>query len=431
MVVRLNTNNPFAGNTPANPFNKAAKSPFQQQSPMQGATRGSADVNPMRRDVSPATPMPGQVNKKDPNYGVMTDLEREKLAEAEQNRIAESQVDPMQQFQQFLASIDPGDYDYEGAVREAFAKSYAALDSAANTARGNKDKSAQAVQGLAQSGSNLVKQDAGKLSQITNDATNAVNNIYTGQVGALQNDRSKELADRAAFLKANGIQEAGIGSAGSTQTEAINEALGANSREQSRMQGYGQADQALNNDRAQSMLNEGTLRQADLERQLNAILGNIDTQRAQVGGQEAQAIAGAKQSSYENALAKFAAGQDAYNKQIDRGYKDQDQQLKMMEFLAKYGPDAQGNQQALSPTGNQAADSYVQQQGQDVGAYRNFMTQFMMQLQNDPNVRMNNVNEYAVQSQMMKQAQDAGLDPNIIANMYQLQKDAPIKYMDQ
>jgi hypothetical protein len=428
VVVRFDQKSPFG--EAKNPFGQA-KNPYagRQVSPMQQSPQRSADVNPMRRDSSPATPMPGQVNKKDPNYGVMTDLEKEKLAEAEQNRIADSQVDPMQQFQQFLASIDPGDYDYEGAVRDAFAKSYAALDNAANTARGNKEKSAQAVQGLAQSGSNLVRNDAGKLTQITNDATGAINNIYTGQVGALQNDRSKELADRAAFLKANGIQEAGIGSAGSTQTEAINEALGANTREQARMQGYGQADQALNNDRAQSMLNEGTLRQADLERQLTAILGNLDSKRAEVGGQEAQALAQAKQQAYENAMAKFSAGQQAYDKQIDRGYKDQDQQLKMMEFLAKYGPDGQGNQQTLSPTGNQAADAYVQQQGQNVDAYRNFMSKFMMELQNDPNVRMNNVNENMIISQMMKQGADSGLDPNIIANMYQLQKDAPIRYM--
>ena len=423
---KLMSNNPF--NTAPNPFNQAPN-PFnqaKQQSPFK-----SADIAG-RRDSSAPEPIPGRVNKKDPNYGVMTDLEREKLAEAEQNRMMEAQapIDPMQQFQQFLASIDPGEYDYEGAIREAFARSYAALDQAANTARGNKDKSAQAVQGLSQSGANLVRGDAKTLQQTTDNSANAVDDIYTGLVRSLQDDRSKEIADRQAFLAGNGIQEAGIGSAGSTQTESINEALGANTREQSRIQGYGQADQVRNTERAQAMLNEGTIRQADLERQLSAILGQIENKRADVGGQEAQALAQAKQQQYENALAKFAAGQKAYSDEIDRGYKAQDQELKMMEFLAKYGPDGQGNQQALSPTGNQAADAYVGGQGQDVAAYRNFMTKFMMDLTNDPNVRMNNVNDNYLVGQLLSQAQASGLDPNIVANMYQLQTKAPIRYMD-
>lgn len=435
MAVSLDQKSPFGESK--SPFNKKTESPFRKPAnPFDGQQRGldasarSADSAPMRRESSPATVMPGQVNKKAPGYGLNTDLEKEKVEEARQNVLAQQQIDPMQQFQQFLASIDPGEYDYEGAVREAFAKSYAALDNAANTARTNKAQSATAVQGLAQSGSNLIKKDASVLSQITGDATNAVDGIYTGQVRDLQDDRSKEVADRAAFVKALGIQEAGLGTAGSTQTEAITEATGANTRDQTRLQGYGQADQVRNTELAQAMLNEGTLRQADLESQLTAILGGIDTQRAEVGGQEAQALAQAKQQSYENAMAKFAAGQKAYGDEIDRGYKDQDQQMKLLELQMKYGgADGQGGQ-SLSPTGNQAADAYVQGQGQDVGTYRNFMSKFMMDLQNDPNVKMNNASDNYILSKMMQQSQADGLDPNVIANMYQLQQDAPIKYMD-
>lgn len=339
----------------------------------------------------------------------------------------------LEKFQDYLATIDPGDYDYKKAVTDAFAKAYAGLDKAANTARTNKDSSAKAVMGLAQGGSNLVKGEAKNYQKITDDTARTNNSIYSGQVAGLQADRDKELAARAEFLQKLGIQEAGLGSAGSTQTNAINEALGTQSRSADRINQYGQADQSLNNSRAQSILNEGTARQADLEGQLQKILGGIDNKRADIGAQEAQAMAQAEQQAYANQLAKFQAGVGAYDKQMENEFKMRDQAMQEAEFQAKYGGGAGGvmGKQSMTPTGNQAADQYVASQGEDPNAYRSFMTNFMQELANDPNVRTNQVNDYLVQGQMLKAALDAGLNPNIVANMFELQNKAPVKYMDQ
>ena len=338
----------------------------------------------------------------------------------------------LEKFQEYLATIDPGDYDYKKSITDAFAKVYASLDGAANTARTNKDASSKAVQGLAEGGSNLVKKDAGTYQKITDDTARTNNSIYSGQVAALQGDRSKEMAERANFVEKLGIKEAGMGTAGSTQTSAINEALGTQSRSADRINQYGQADQALNNSRAQSILNEGTTRQAGLEAQLSKILGGIDSKRADVGVQEAQAMQQGEQAAYANQLAKFQAGLSAYDKQIENEFKTRDQMMQEAEFQAKYGGGGMGGQgQALTPTGSQAADAYIASQGEDPNKYRSFITNFMAELANDPNVRTNQVNEQLVRGQLLQQAMESGLDPNKVNIMWEYQNEAPVKYMKQ
>lgn len=338
----------------------------------------------------------------------------------------------LEKFQEYLATIAPGDYDYKTAITDAFSKAYAGLDKAATTAKDNKANSSRAIAGLTESGANIVRGEAKNYQKITDDTARTNNSVYSGQVAGLQVDRSKEVADRADFLQKLGIQEAGMGSAGSTQTAAINEALGSQARAGDRINAYGQADQSLNNSRAQSLLNEGTTRQADLESQLTKILGGIEGKRGEYGVQEAQAMQGAEQQAYSNQLAKFQAGVSAYDKQVDQNFKSRDQAMQEAEFQAKYGQGGMGpNGQSLTPTGNQAADNYVAAQGEDPNAYRSFMTNFMAELANDPNVRTNQVNDYLVNGQLIKAAMDANLNPNIVANMFQLQQNAPVKYMKQ
>lgn len=341
----------------------------------------------------------------------------------------------LEKFQEYLSTIDPGDYDYKKSITDAFAKAYAGLDKAANTAKDNKANSSRAIAGLAEGGSNLVKKESATYQKITDDTARTNNSVYGGQVAGLQADRSKEVADRATFLQKLGIQEAGMGSAGSTQTSAINEALGTQARSGDRINAYGQADQSLNNSRAQSILNEGTTRQADLESQLTKILGGIEGKRSEIGVQEAQAMQQAEQQAYAQQLAKFQAGVGAYDKAIDQDFKTRDQQLQEMEFQMKYGDGKGGlvsaQQQALTPTGSQAADAYITSQGEDPNTYRSFMTQFMTELANDPNVRTNQVNDSLIRGKMLEEAAKSGLDPNKVNIMWEYQQNAPVKYMKQ
>lgn len=345
---------------------------------------------------------------------------------------AQVEKSALEKFQDYLQTIDPGDYDYKKAVTDAFAKAYANIDNAAKTAKDNKTASASAIAGLAQGGANIVKGESKDYQRITDNTANTNNTIYQGAVSGLQQDRSKELADRAQFLERLGIKEAGLGTAGSTQTSAINEALGSQTRNADRINAYGQADQALNTSRAQSILNEGTTRQAGLESQLQKILGSLEDKRTDYGMQEAQALSQAEQAAYANQMEKFKAGLGAYQQQIDNDFKSRDQQMQEAEFMAKYGNGGGQDQgQILSQTGSQAADAYAESQGVDTGQYRSFMTNFARELANDPNVRTNQVNPELIRGRMLEEAMKLGLDPNIVNVMFEYERKAPVKYMDQ
>lgn len=420
---RLAVKNPSSGSTMSRPNRSWSENI--------AGTGGRTPVTQRTADKATATSGRSFPKQTDPNGSNLGKIKRSVVPD-EVTSSAQVEKSALEKFQDYLATIDPGDYDYKKAVTDAFAKAYANIDNAAKTARDNKASSASAIAGLAQGGANIVKGEAKDYQRITDNTANTNNTIYKGAVSGLQEDRSKELADRAMFLERLGIKEAGLGTAGSTQTNAINEALGAQTRNADRINAYGQADQALNTSRAQSILNEGTTRQAGLESQLQKILGSLEDKRADYSMQEAQALSQAEQAAYQNQLAKFQAGLGAYQQQIDNDFKSRDQQMQEAEFMAKYGQGGEGGQgQVLSPTGSQAADAYVTSQGADAGRYRSFMTDFRTQLANDPQVRMNQASPDYIRSKILQAADAQGLDLNLVSVMFELETKAPVKYMDQ
>lgn len=315
------------------------------------------------------------------------------------------------------------EYAYDGAgdklVDEAFQGSLDALGTARTRTNDNYSTSRENIDSLTNSHvANIKGADRDAVNRIGDDLTSSYKANFGENASRLKADRAEEIALKTDMLKRLGIQDAGLGSAGEVQTAAIAENSADQAGAMQQANTYKSADLTRNVEQAQSMANAGVERQSDLRRQLDGILGGLDTQEAGVRNDISTAKLGAQQSDRAN----FQKEQGYYNDSLQALLSDQsNREESQRDFTYQQSLDqAKFDQQAASDAaknggvaGTNSAfdvvDSRIAAKGKNPTDYRTAFNEAMQSGVLDSGLGDKNS---LIQQQMMKIMQKKGLDPN-------------------
>lgn len=315
------------------------------------------------------------------------------------------------------------EYSYDGAgdklVDEAFQGSLDALGTARTRTNDNYSTSRENIDSLTNSHvANIKGADRDAVNRIGDDLTSSYNANFGENASRLKADRAEEIALKTDMLKRLGIQDAGLGSAGDVQTAAIAENSADQAGAMQQAETYKSADLTRNVEQAQSMANAGVERQSDLRRQLDGILGGLDTQEAGIRNDISTAKLGAQQSDRAN----FQKEQGYYNDSLQSLLSDQsNRDESQRDFTYQKSLDqAKFDQQAASDAaknggvaGTNSAfdvvDSRIAAKGKNPTDYRTAFNEAMQSGVLDSGLGDKNS---LIQQQMLKIMKKKGLDPN-------------------
>lgn len=339
----------------------------------------------------------------------------------------QSQGDSQAQMYQSLIDEIMGkinrEYAYDGAgdalVDQAYQGSLDALGNARTRTNDNYGTSSANIDSLTNSHvANIKGADRDAVNRIGDDLTSSYNANFGENASRLKADRAEEIALKTDMLKRLGIQDAGLGSAGEVQTAAIAENSADQAGAMQQANTYKSADLTRNVEQAQSMANAGVERQSDLRRQLDGILGGLDTQEAGVRNDMATAKLGAQQADRAN----FQKEQGYYNDSLQSLLSDQsNREESQRDFTYQQSLDqAKFDQQAASDAaknggvaGTNSAfdvvDSRIAAKGKNPTDYRTAFNEAMQSGVLDSGLGDKNS---LIQQQMMKIMRKKGLDPN-------------------
>lgn len=178
-------------------------------------------------------------------------------------------------------------YAYDGAndalVDQAFQGSLDAINNARNTTNSNYSQSKDMLGELTRSHvANIQGRDREAITSNGEQLQSGYNELYDNRDAELKADRTAELEAKTEMLKRLGIQDAGLGTSGNVQTEAITDNSGNRQEALQQAQSYQASDLTRNTELGQNQAAAGVERQSDLRRQLDSILGNIDNTQAGV-----------------------------------------------------------------------------------------------------------------------------------------------------
>jgi hypothetical protein len=343
--------------------NNPAPAQYTTPSYMSGASGGSADIK--------AAPSGGGFDQGvsgtfDPNpaSSLMPSASTAQAPQQQGNRMIDG----------ILAAINNKDpYDsgpYMANLDQARSAQLAAIADAENRTNQNFDQSDQAIGNIYAKGKQDTLADNQTLKDNNANLVGGLNNMYSGAVQGLQDDRHKEMQDQTEMLKSLGIQQAGMGDAGQTQTKAIANASQNQQAAVDKAMQYGGADLTANTARADGLISEGSARQAALRSQLSGVLGQLDSKKLDINNQYEQNAMQARNQSYQDNLSKMSGLYGMYDKELTRAddrYKT-DQNSRVQSALIA----AQGRQAGSNNNMDDAAN-YVNSKGgngtQYVSAY--------------------------------------------------------------
>jgi hypothetical protein len=225
-------------------------------------------------------------------------------------------------------------------VDQAFAGSLNAIQNARNSAQSNFQESDKAIQGLTAGHVNEIKtKDRQAVESNANELSGAYTKSFGDAKGALVADQQREQSARAEMLQRLGIQEAGMGDAGSAQSQAITRLTEDNAARQGQASTYKAADLTRNTELASSQASAGIERQGDLRKQLNGINANLDQSQASVENSKAQAKISAQNADKADYLKQLQFYSDELrNIGDEKSKKDQtayDRAIDQRDFNAK------------------------------------------------------------------------------------------------
>jgi hypothetical protein len=225
-------------------------------------------------------------------------------------------------------------------VDQAFAGSLSAIQNARNSAQKNYQESDKAVQGLTAGHVNEIKtKDRQAVEANANELSGAYNKSFGDAKNSLVADQQREQSARAEMLQRLGIQEAGMGDAGSAQSQAITRLTEDNAARQGQAATYKAADLTRNTELASSQASAGIERQGDLRKQLNGINANLDQSQASVENSKAQAKLSAQNADKADFLKQLQFYSDELrNIKQDSDKKEQtsyDRAIDQRDFNAK------------------------------------------------------------------------------------------------
>lgn len=225
-------------------------------------------------------------------------------------------------------------------IEEAYASALANISGARTRANDNFAKSDANIAALSAGHVNTIKtDDLNAVKRIGGELKSGITSNNEGVRESIQDDRSREIAEKTAALQRLGIQEAGLGDAGRSQSEAISKNAMAEQGMQNQASVYQAADETRNTEQAQSQASAGVERRSALHNDLQKILGNIDQSEADIQGKISQD----KLQSHERGLQDFRQQQqfnldslENIDDRLDqRKNDDRDYDLKLKELAAK------------------------------------------------------------------------------------------------
>lgn len=277
------------------------------------------------------------------------------------------------------------EYAYDGAgdalVDQAFQGSLDALGNARTRTNDNFAASSGNIDTLTKSHvANITGADRNAVMANSDRLESGIGDIYGAAQKSYEGDREKEMALKTEMLSRLGIQDAGIGTVGEVQTEAIADNTAEQAGAMKQAAGYEAADLTRNTEQAQSMSAAGVERQTDLRRQLDGILGGLDTQEANIRNDMSSAKLNARQADQANFQKQQSYYQDSLeaflNDQSNRAESERDFNYKASLDQAKLqgrgGGEEGGGNNVFS-----AIDQSIASQGIDPAPYRAAYNQAM------------------------------------------------------
>jgi hypothetical protein len=375
----------------SNDIKKAAITPQIDYS-TQPLTRESADPTP---DAPPADPQ--QVNQ-----------------------IAEL----IKTLQQNLSSDPYNSGPYVQSIQNAYGQANQALDQLSGRIQGNAATSGQAINQIYQGGIADQNAEADGINQRADQMKNGLDSSYNGAIQTAQNDRSQALNERANLLKSLGIESAGLGDTGNVQTQAVDQLNKGKVGADEKAESYRNIDLDTNKNQVYGLRGDQDKAQANLRSQLLQALTGVDTSRAQLSQQQAQAMAQAQQQSYQDWLGKNSAILGQLDKQQQyalAGQKnDIDAAKNIFNSRVLSSMINKGSSGSMNPL--DSADQYVSGQGGNSGVYRNAYTNAISNYQDPTGGSQPKPTDQAILNAM---ARTPGIDMNQALQYIRMANMAP------
>jgi hypothetical protein len=281
------------------------------------------------------------VNDPYPSHGYSTDGSKQANDPTMGVDVSEDEM-RAQKIRDLMAELEQNGAGAENLamVDQAFAGSLSAIQNARNSAQKNYQESDKAIQGLTAGHVNEIKtKDRQAVESNANELSGAYNKSFGDAKNSLVADQQREQSARAEMLQRLGIQEAGMGDAGSAQSQAITRLTEDNAARQGQAATYKAADLTRNTELASSQASAGIERQGDLRKQLNGINANLDQSQASVENSKAQAKLSAQNADKADFLKQLQFYSDELrNIKQDSDKKEQtsyDRAIDQRDFNAK------------------------------------------------------------------------------------------------
>lgn len=180
--------------------------------------------------------------------------------------------------------------EYGAMVDEAYASALGNIGKARGQANSNFQESDARIAGLTAGHVNEIQtKDRDAVNKIGGDLQSSYKETYGDARGQLQGAQNSEIAAKTEMLKRLGQEEAGVGTAGQSESEAMTRLTEQEAGAQKQAQGYQAADLTRNVEQAQSQASAGVERRSALSRDLQKILGGLDESEATVNNAKSMA----------------------------------------------------------------------------------------------------------------------------------------------
>lgn len=256
-------------------------------------------------------------------------------------------LDRRSQLESMLDEDYTGDPEMDALIEQAYSSALSNITGARGRANENFTQSDKAIADLSAGHVNTIKtDDMDAVKRIGGELQSGYQQTYDTAKGSLEADRSSELEQRTAMLQRLGIQEAGLGDAGKGETEAIQRLTENQAEAVKQAQGYQAADEVRNTELAASQASAGVERRSALNKDLQGILGNLDSAESELNTSKAQQQIQARQAGMADFTRQKSAISDSIAGIDDRIDKktndDRDYALKLQEQAQKASSSGSG-----------------------------------------------------------------------------------------
>lgn len=238
-------------------------------------------------------------------------------------------------------------------IDAAYASALANIGKARGDANANFQKSDARIADLTSGHVNEIKTaDRAAVNKIGGDLQSSYKDTYGDARAQLKGDQSAEMKAKTEMLQRLGIQEAGVGTAGQSESEALTRLTQNEAGAMQQAQGYQAADLTRNVEQAQSQASAGVERRSALNRDLQKILGSLSdsegTVKSSIAMAKMQGAANEKNDWRQQQQFNLESLKQMEDKIQGKADKDRDYALELQKLNSK----ASGNGGAYASVSN-------------------------------------------------------------------------------